>query len=215
LLKNDLVFVWRSLAPGAHRAHLKKASPHFLAVSFERLFIAVALPEPVREQLVALYEPVRGIAWTRPEQLHLTLRFLGDVEVSLRESLETALARIQVEPFVLPISEVGSFPPHGPVRVLWIGVGHGHPRLFQLRQQVDDAVLTTGLSPDLRFFHPHVTLGRVKDEAPPGAAAQFLRKNREFAAAPIRVDAVHLYGSQLHPGGAVHTLWRTFPLRQL
>ena len=192
---------------------ISKRPLHFFAVSSARLFIAVALPGPVREQLLALCEPVRGIAWTRPEQLHLTLRFLGDVEVSLRESLEMSLVRVRVEPFVLPISGAGSFPARGPARVLWIGVGHGHTRLYQLRQQVDDAVLAAGLSPDLRYFHPHVTLGRVKDEAPPGTVAQFLRQNGEFEAAPIRVDAIHLYASELRPSGAVHTLWRSFALR--
>ena len=181
-------------------------------MSTERLFIAAALPASVREQLAALYEPVRGIVWTRLEQLHLTLRFLGDVEVSLGETLETALARVRVESFVLPVAGIGSFPPRGTARVLWIGVGHGHPRLHQLRQQIDDALLATGLALDVRFFQPHVTLGRVKEGVPPGAVMQFLKRHREFEAAPFRVAAFQLYASTLHPGGAVHMLKREFAL---
>jgi RNA 2',3'-cyclic 3'-phosphodiesterase len=181
-------------------------------MSTERLFIAVPLPAVVRDQLTALYAPVRGIVWTRLEQLHLTLRFLGDVDLSLGETLETALARVRVESFVLPVAGIGSFPPRGPARVLWIGVGHGHPRLHQLRQQIDDAVLSTGLAMDVRFFHPHVTLGRVKDEIPPGAAAQFLKRHADFEAAPFKVTSFQLYASELRPAGAVHRLKRDFPL---
>lgn len=182
-------------------------------MSTERLFIAIDLPAPVRGQLQALCEPVRGIVWTRPEQLHLTLRFLGEVEVALRAMLEAALARVAVEPFVLPVGGLGVFPPRGPARVLWIGVGRGHPRLHQLRQQIDDALLGAGLALDVRIFQPHVTLGRVKDEAPPGAVAQFLKQHREFEAAPFRASAFVLYASELRPAGAVHTPERTFPLQ--
>jgi len=182
-------------------------------VSTERLFIAIDPPAAVREQLGALYEPVRGIAWTRPEQLHLTLRFLGDVEIALRDSLEAALARVTVETFLLPVAGLGSFPPRGQARVLWVGVGQGHTRLHQLRQQIDDALLGCGLDLDVRHFQPHVTLGRVRDEAPPGAVAQFLKRHQAYEAAPFRASAFVLYASELRPSGAVHTPWRVFPLR--
>ena len=182
-------------------------------MSTERLFLAIALPAPVREQLTALYQPVRGIVWTRPEQVHLTLRFLGDVEVALEAAVEEALARAAVEPFVLPVAGVGTFPPRGPARVLWVGVGQGHPRLYQLRQQIDDGLLAAGLPLDVRFFQPHITLGRVKEGVPPGAVAQFLKRHRDFEAAPIRAESFRLYASTLHPAGAVHVLKREFPLR--
>ncbi|MDD2764354.1 MAG: RNA 2',3'-cyclic phosphodiesterase [Opitutaceae bacterium] len=180
----------------------------------ERLFVAIALPASVREQLAALYEPVRGIAWTRPEQLHLTLRFLGDVDAALGETLAAALTRVRVEPFVLPVAGTGVFPPRGPARVLWAGVGHGHPRLHQLRQQVDDALLATGLALDVRFFRPHVTLGRVQAGAPPGAVAQFLKRHRAFEAAPFRAESFQLCVSELKAGGAVHTPKREFALQR-
>lgn len=182
-------------------------------MSTERLFIAIDPPAAVREQLSALYEPVRGIVWTRPEQLHLTLRFLGDVEIALREALEAALARVAVEAFVLPVEGLGVFPPRGPARVVWAGVGRGHPRLHQLRQQIDDALLGCGLTLDVRFFQPHFTLGRVKDEAPPGAVAQFLKRHDAYEAGLFRAAAFVLYASELRPAGAVHTPWRVYSLR--
>ena len=179
----------------------------------DRLFVAIPLPAPVREQLAALYETSGSIAWTRPEQLHLTLRFLGEVGPEWTDSFGDALELVQVEPFVLPVTGLGVFPPRGQARVIWIGVGHGHPRLYQLRQQIDDALLGTGFPLDVRIFHPHVTLGRLPPSGPATAAAEFLKRHRDFEASPIRVDTFRLYQSDLRPGGAVHTLRREFDLR--
>ncbi len=178
----------------------------------ERLFVAIPLPDSLRAELAALYEPLRGVAWTRPEQLHLTLRFLGDVEPPLVSAAEAALERVSVQTFVLPLGGAGAFPPRGQPRVLWVGVGSGHPRLHQLRQQIDDALLGAGLALDVRRFQPHATLARVRAEAAPGAVSQFLRHHRDFEAAPFRVDAFRLYASELRPAGAVHTVKREFAL---
>ncbi len=177
-----------------------------------RLFIAIDLPLPLREQLDALRSPVMGFSWTRPEQMHLTLRFLGEVEIAQRGELEAALGRVNVEPFVLPVGGLGVFPPRGPARVVWVGVGRGHPRLYQLRQQIDDGVLGTGLALDVRHFQPHVTLARVRDEAPPDAVARFLKAHPDFEASLFQVSSFVLYASELRPTGAVHTPWRVFPL---
>ena len=182
-------------------------------MSLDRLFIAIPLPASVRDQLAARYEPTPSIIWTRPEQLHLTLRFLGDVDAEWGAKFETALGRVQVEPFLLPVAGLGAFLPHGTARVIWVGVGHGHPRLHQLRQQIDDALLATGFPLDVRIFHPHVTLGRVKEARPPAAAAEFLKRHRDFEAAPFRVEAFQLFASELRPSGAVHTLKREFRLQ--
>ncbi len=178
----------------------------------ERLFVAIPLPDALRGELAALYERLPGVAWTRPEQLHLTLRFLGDVETALGASAERALERVRVEPFILPVGGTGAFPPRGVPRVLWAGVGAGHPRLHQLRQQIDDALLAAGLALDVRIFHPHATLARVRAEAAPGAVSQFLRRHRAFEAAPFRVEQFRLYASELRPAGAIHTVKREYPL---
>jgi len=177
----------------------------------KRLFLAVALPEPVRTTLVALAQPLPGVAWTPPAQLHLTLRFLGDVPTGQIESLATSLATVRVEPFLLPVESVGAFPPKRPPHVVWAGVGSGHPRLHQLRQRVDDALLAAGLDLDVRTFHPHVTLARCAENAA-AAVGHWLHAHREFAAPPFRVDAFALCASELRPEGATHTVQRRFPL---
>ncbi len=178
--------------------------------SAARLFIALPLPPPVRDALAALARPLPGVNWTRPEQLHLTLRFLGDVTPTQQAPMLERLATVRVAPFILPVEGVGSFPPNRPPRILWVGVGAGHPRLFQLRQRLDDALLASGLALDVRTFQPHATLARCGEDA--AAAAQWLRAHREFTAPPFRVESFDLYASELRPGGAVHTLQRRFPL---
>lgn len=178
----------------------------------ERLFVAIPLPDSLREELAALYAPLTGVAWTRPDQLHLTLRFLGDVEPALAAAAAQALERVRVEPFALPLAGAGAFPPRGAPRVLWVGVGRGHPRLHQLRQGIDDALLGAGLALDVRLFQPHATLARVRADAAPGAVRQFLRRQRDFEAAPFRVEGFRLYASELKPAGAVHTVKREYAL---
>jgi 2'-5' RNA ligase len=177
----------------------------------ERLFIALTLPPAVKDSLAALAQPLAGVSWTRPEQLHVTLRFLGDVSVEIAEPMMARLASVHVEPFILPIEGIGTFPANRPPRVLWIGVGSGHPRLFQLRQRLDDSLLAAGLQLDVRMFHPHVTLARCTENAA-SAIHHWVHVHRAVTAPPFRAEAFDLYSSDLRPGGAVHTLKRSFPL---
>lgn len=171
-----------------------------------RLFVAIDPPEAVRTALAALPRELRGVSWTPPHQYHLTLRFLGEVAAGKREAIERALAPIRVEPFILPVEGAGSFPPNRPPRVLWAGIGRGHPRLFQLRQRMDDALLAAcGVDLDVRTFHPHFTLGRCGPQSAPAEAAHFVRQISAFEAPPFRVEAFTLYRSELRSSGAVHT----------
>ncbi|HLP09842.1 MAG TPA: RNA 2',3'-cyclic phosphodiesterase [Opitutaceae bacterium] len=176
-----------------------------------RLFIAIDAPAPVATALGALMRPASGFAWTPPERLHLTLRFLGDTPAEKLEPLRERLRAIHVVRFLLPVEGLGVFPPRGQPRVLWCGVGGGHPHLQQLRQRIDDSVLATGLDADLRNFVPHFTLAHL-GVVPPARVAQWLREHRDFAAPPFRVGQFTLYSSELRPSGAVHTALETFPL---
>lgn len=177
----------------------------------KRLFIALTPPVPVRDTLAREAQPLPGVTWTRPEQLHVTLRFLGDVDEERIAPLIDRLRSVSVAPFILPVETVGTFPPGRPARVLWAGVGAGHPRLFQLRQRLDDTLLAFGLPLDVRSFHPHLTLARTTDAAAK-SIAHWLHVHREFTAPPFRVEAFDLYSSDLQPGGAVYSLEARFPL---
>lgn len=177
----------------------------------ERLFIALTLPVAVRDELARWAQPLPGVTWTRPDHLHVTLRFLGDVSTDAIERATTRLATVQVAPFILPVEGIGTFPPNRPPRILWIGTGSGHPRLFQLRQRLDDALIAAGLQLDVRTFHPHVTLARCTEDGS-AAVIHWAHAHRDAVAPPFRVEAFDLYASELHPTGAIHTLRQRFPL---
>jgi 2'-5' RNA ligase len=177
----------------------------------QRLFIALSPPTTVQAAIAALRTPLRHVRWTPVEQLHITLRFLGEISSEATETLIDRLAEVRVEPFVLPLEGVGAFPQKGPPRVLWVGIGSGHPRLHQLRKQIDDTLLAAGLDVELRTFHPHVTVGRCTEQATTGVQA-WVRSHREFAGPVFMVDSFDLYTSELKPEGAEHRLLTRFPL---
>lgn len=176
-----------------------------------RLFVSIPFPPACQDSMAALMEPIDGVRWTRPEQLHLTLRFLGDVLDEQAERMISGLAQVKVEPFILPIEGVGRFPPRGPSKILWVGLGNAHTRLFQLRQKVDDALLAAGWQGDLRSFEPHVTVGRVVTAAPQ-AIEHWLKKNRTYVGPNFRVTAFQLVASDLHSNGPVHRVRTEFGL---
>ena len=180
-------------------------------MSTERLFVAIALPSVVHDALAALTTPLPGVTWTQPEKLHLTLRFLGDVAAEKIDPVSARLATVQVEPFILPVAGLGTFPPKKPPCVIWCGIGRGHPRFYQLRQRLDDALLGAGLDFDVRTFAPHITLARCTEEAAE-PVGHWLHRHREFEAPPFRISNFDLYASERQPAGAVHTLKRRFEL---
>src|SRR5688572_22586786 len=132
-----------------------------------RLFVAIIPPVPVRSELALLAAPLPGVRWTPEDNLHLTLRFIGEMNAEKQDLFSTALTRVRVEPFILPVGEVGLFPTRGPAKVLWAGVGHGHTRLYQLRKQVDEALLTIDSGIPMPGFHPHFTLARLGENYEP------------------------------------------------
>ena len=106
---------------------------------------------------------------------------------------------------------VGTFPPNRPPRVLWMGVGSGHPRLFQLRQRLDDALLASGLQLDVRTFHPHVTLARLRDVTP-RAVAYWLAMHGAARRLDFEATRFVLLSSRASTGGGPYVLEESYPL---
>lgn len=172
-------------------------------MSTQRLFVALTPPAPVRAELADLVDDrLDGARWVSADNLHLTLRFIGDTDDAKRERIEAALARVRVEPFVLPVGELGVFPPRGPAKVLWAGVGGGHTRLYQLRKQVDEALLAVDMTIDVRTFSAHFTVARLGETLDPKHLAKFLERHKRFEAPPFRVASFELYASELRAGSA-------------
>lgn len=169
----------------------------------KRLFVAIDLPDTIKQSLVRLNPQIKGVRWLSAELMHLTLSFLGNVIPDVEERLREQLCAIEWNAFVLPISGLGTFPGKGQPNILWIGVGTGNPHLFQLHKRVQDAALAAGLEPDLRPWHPHVTLARCRDVSLE-SIRPFLKTNAGFDAGMIRIESFALNSSALTPSGSIY-----------
>lgn len=171
-----------------------------------RSFIAIPLPEAVRERLGAEVTRLRQrpapVAWVRAENFHVTLRFLGDRDPAQLDQARAALdaAAGALAPFGVTVSGLGSFPPGRPPRVIWAGVADGAADLGALAARLETELTRRGLGGDGRPFHPHVTLGRARgDRGVPGLAGTL---GPGTAYGDLRVEALCLMRSDLDPGGA-------------
>lgn len=171
-----------------------------------RLFVALWLPAPLaRAALVRLEELRPGsrlVRWVRPDQLHLTLKFLGETPAAKLPAIEAALRVVasSASPVTMGLAEGGVFPPAGPPRVLWLGLT---PReeLVALAGRVEKALAPLGFPPERRPFAPHLTLGRAE----PGAVFDRALLGRGFALTPERIEKLSLVKSELRPGGSIYT----------
>jgi 2'-5' RNA ligase len=181
-------------------------------VKLRRLFVSIDPPKSIRNILIDLDPQIRGVRWTARDQLHLTLGFFPDVPEDVEFALRDKLSAIEFRAFFLPLEGVGTFPPKGMVKIIWIGVGQGHPHLFQLHKRVQEAALACGIEPELRPWHPHLTLARCRD-VPGNALRRFLKSNATLDAGMFRVEAFHLYCSELTPAGPIHSCQLSVPAR--
>jgi len=174
-----------------------------------RLFVAVDLPEPVRGVLTPLAAGLPGAHWVEADQLHLTVRFIGEVDGALFRAIVAALGRVGGAPFDLVLDSLGHFPPRGAPRLLWAGVGRSDG-LVSLRRRVESALAALGIDRDGRKFAPHITLARLQ-ETPPARLGRYLEVHPLFRTPPFTVDRFRLYSSLLGRRGAVHRLEAEYP----
>ena len=169
-----------------------------------RLFVAIDLPDSTRQLLASLDPHIRGVRWTDPAQMHLTLAFFDDVPDNVDSALREKLSAIEFGAFFLLVTGIGTFSAKGAPKIVWIGVGKAHPHLFQIHKRVQEAALAAGLEPELKPWHPHITIGRCRDVSAQ-SLRKFLQSNAEFDAGMIRFEDFHLYSSKLTPAGPIHT----------
>ncbi len=173
-----------------------------------RLFVAIQPPRAVRAHLLETMGGVRGARWRTDAQLHLTLRFIGEVERPLGEDIAAALGGLTSPRLALVLEAPGTFDRRGGPDSLWIGVGP-RPALAALHRKIDQALVRAGLPPERRAFVPHITLARLgHDAGDPGAAIA------RGGAAGMAFEAgdVCLYESELGRDGASYTIVARYPL---
>ena len=164
-----------------------------------RLFVAIRPPEPIRDLLIDAMDDSADFRWQDDEQLHITLRFIGEVDRPVASDIADTLSRIRAEPFQLRIAGVGRFEQRSS-GALWAGIEPKAP-LAALAAKIERACQQVGLEPERRAFHPHITLARWKGRRTREIAA-FLDRARGLSSDPFDVTEFILFESQLSRHGA-------------
>jgi RNA 2',3'-cyclic 3'-phosphodiesterase len=181
-----------------------------------RIFVAIPFPQSWKQPLIGILTQARNIKgrWEHPDNYHLTLRFIGDVDEEGYARYVAALKMIQASAFQMMLQGMGRFPtePKEPPRVLWVGIAPS-PELIALEKAISSALEANGLPKDKhQTYHPHMTVARFNHSHPATELNEFLQEHASFKTDPIQVDAFVLYQSTLMPHRAVYTEIERFPL---
>ena len=174
-----------------------------------RLFVAIRSPESIRDLLLDAMDDTSDFRWQDEEQLHLTLRFVGEVDRPLADDLADVLARIRADRFAVRVKGVGRFEQRNS-GALWAGVEPKEP-LAALAAKVERACLSVDLEPERRAFHPHITLARWKGRRT-RELQSFLDRRRGLVSDPFEVAAFTLFESRLSRHGAYYEEVADYPL---
>lgn len=179
-----------------------------------RTFIAIELSDSVRQNIAELQQELKRdrekISWTKPENIHLTLKFLGDTDETKLDDIANIITDIagDYQSFNVSVSGLGVFPNFRRPRVLWIGIPNPASALIEIAEKIDTRLAEIGFKKDDRKFSPHLTIGRVKTQL----SDRFIEKlkSRAVEAGEFTVHEILIIKSDLHPKGAIYT-----PLRKI
>ena len=182
-----------------------------------RLFVAVNLPSEIRDRLAAVQNRLRmaqaDVSWVRAENIHVTVKFLGETEEKRLGRIRLALAEVArtAAPFCIQVAGLGSFGGRVP-RVVWVGVAEGADPLVRLAGEIEAALARVGFPKERRAFTPHLTLGRVRSPRNAESLLAALQhvQGEDFGTAPT--TRFELMQSELQPTGSVYTVLERFPL---
>ena len=184
-----------------------------------RLFIALDIPEEIRARLAEFVERVRLLAldarWAKPESLHVTLKFIGEVKEERLDAIKQTLTAIKTRPFEVKFEGIGYFPPNKSPRVFWAGV-HATNDLPKLAAAIDNKLAQLGIEREEKPYHPHLTLARAGSR--PGVSRAFQRLQEQLATEELphfgtmTAQEFYLYQSRLSRGGAQYAKLERFSL---
>ena len=174
-----------------------------------RLFTGIEVPSAIRERLAFKRVPLPGAKWLDPDDLHLTLRFLGDVDSRTAGEFIDLISGLDLKPFQLKLRDLGTFGSSKP-RILYVSVDED-PAITRAHQAHDRAARMVGLEPEPRTFKPHVTLARLRGTRPE-TVAQYLGELGQFRAEPFEVRRIVVFSSRPGTGGGPYVVEAAFPL---
>lgn len=175
-----------------------------------RLFVGIGLSDETRDRLTELQSGVPGARWVAPENLHVTLRFVGDLDHGLAEDLADSLSLIRAPAFDMTLAGVGHFGQADKARILYAGVTRD-PGLIHLRDKVESACVRSGLAPETRKFTPHVTLAHLRDTSP-DRIGLFVATHQSLRCPPEPIEQFSLFSSWSVGEGRYYEEEAGFPL---
>lgn len=181
-----------------------------------RLFVAVEILPEIRDQIAEFVSRLKphlsNVRWSRPEGLHITLKFLGNVPGERRPAIEAKLQSINAQSFSLSVRDAGVFPNPKSPRVLWVGL-HAAKDLADLAGQIDAVMVELGFEREKRAFTPHITLARFSDRGKRSDITAALSATPKAGFGTMTATEFHLYESKLSPQGSRYIKLATFALR--
>lgn len=183
-----------------------------------RTFIAVKLPQEIHDNLKQLQDVLRAsmpdVRWTKAGNIHLTLKFLGDVETSQIDAISEALRDIasHLSPFAVSLAGVGAFPNSRKPRIVWIGLGKGVNELVEMAKQIEGSMKKLGFQREKHPFRPHLTVGRIRRLEHPVIMTEALERSDVGELGEFTVQQMSLIKSQLDPAGSIYTTLFEAPL---
>lgn len=181
-----------------------------------RAFIAVEINDAIRAELAdiqSVLEEANGhVSWVRPQNIHCTLVFLGDILTDTVDPVAAVLKQVTAgcKPFEVEIAGLGYFGSARSPRIIWAGMAGRTDALIELQGKINAAVLQAGLKPDEKLFKPHLTIGRVRSNRNAAALVRTLVKNRDKSFGAFAVKVVVLMKSVLEPTGPIYSLLHAF-----
>jgi 2'-5' RNA ligase len=187
-----------------------------------RLFAAVEIGDMLRNRAAEISQelqrrafvaaPRAKVAWVPADRMHVTIRFIGEVDGETASSVRRVLGvPIAIEPFALTLWGVGTFPKTGTPRVVWVGITEGREELLAIERELTERLTTLGVPEEDRAFSPHLTLARVRE--PAGLKVQRLVEGlTDQPMGTVRIDAITLFQSKLSPKGPAYTPLLHIPL---
>lgn len=183
-----------------------------------RTFIAIDIPPWVKEQIAGIQNRFKSLdlnaSWVRPENIHLTLKFLGDIDPQrvplIKETMTRALNPIPK--FSVWLGGLGVYPDLKRPRVLWVGLRDSQGALETLHEKTDDALNSLGFPKEPRKFSPHLTFGRLKSQKGKSSLEKALQEGPEIESDPFEISSVKFYQSQLTRTGSIYTALDKFIL---
>ena len=176
-----------------------------------RCFISIPISKENKEKIKEIQNKLQElhvhVSWTRPESLHLTLKFLGNIEGEMVEAIKGHLDRIVPEfpPFDVYLRGTGVFPDKKRPRIIWIGIKEDGQILSNLYRRIEEAMVKLGFPREGRGFTPHITIGRIRSKEGMGKLIEYVQKEKDIDLGEFRITRVQLMKSQLNPKGAVYT----------